>query len=247
MRIIKRLPLPSETRRTLAAKQSEIDGKSANAGFDANREWNNYRKSKPIVTVRDTLKKMAGKRERCMYCEDSHGTDIEHFRPKTKYPGRMFVWENHLLCCTDCGRIKGEQCPLDNSGSPLLIDPTVENPWDFLEFDPDTGNLVARYDNQAEAFSPKGTGTVEALKLDRREALAEGYRRSLRRIKSVLEPYLTVPTESINSKKLSKDLKTADEHGLLEWCFQFAGRQDSPFLEFIQRHSSLAARLIRHT
>jgi uncharacterized protein (TIGR02646 family) len=187
---------------------------------------------------------MAGKRERCMYCEDSHGGDIEHFWPKTAYPHKMFTWENHLLCCTGCGRIKGIQFPLDGSNQPLLVNPTAEDPWDSLEFDPDTGNIVARFDANAKMFSAKGTSTVNVLKLDRREALAEGYRRSLRRIKAVLEPYLAPSSQAPDARTIIRALKIADDHGLLEWCFKFSGKKEPPFSEFIARYPLIARKII---
>ncbi|WP_156427859.1 hypothetical protein [Thiohalocapsa sp. ML1] len=98
-----------------------------------------------------------------MYCEDSHGTDIEHFRPKTPFPECLFVWTNMLLCCAECGRLKGKQFPTDAMGEPLLIDPTVDAPWEHLDFDPETGNVVARFDLERNAFCPKGEKTVETL------------------------------------------------------------------------------------
>ena len=39
--------------------------------------------------------------------------------------------------------------------------------------------MVARFDVQVNDWSPKGLKTVEVLQLDRREALASGYRKTL--------------------------------------------------------------------
>lgn len=41
---------------------------------------------------------------------------------------RMFKWRNLLLCCSECGRLKGNRFPLQGK-KPLLIDPTKEQPW----------------------------------------------------------------------------------------------------------------------
>jgi len=142
-----------------------------------------------------------GERERCMYCLDSHGTDIEHFWPKAPYPERMFTWSNLLLCCAECGRLKGDRFPLD-VGRPMLIDPTAEEPWQYLDFDPETGNLVARFDLDADDWSAKGQKTVELLQLDRREALATGYRRTYRRLAAVVEHFLS--ESSISSSRWTR-------------------------------------------
>lgn len=81
--------------------------------------------------------------ERCMYCEDSHGTDIEHFRPKSEYPTFAFTWENYLLACSECNsNHKRTEFPLDDEGRPLLIDPCVDEPREHLAFSPSTGKFV---------------------------------------------------------------------------------------------------------
>jgi hypothetical protein len=93
----------------------------------------------------------------------------------------MFVWLNLLLCCVECGRFKGDRFPLAD-GAPLLVDPTAEDPWDYLDFDPTTGNVVARFDTAANDWIAKGQATVGLLQLDRREAMAAGYRKTYRRL-----------------------------------------------------------------
>ena len=161
-----------------------------------------------------------------MYCLDSHGADIEHRWPKTPYPERLFWWPNLLLCCTECGRMKGSQFPLAD-GQPLLVDPTLEDPWLDLDFDPTTGNLVARFNLDANAWSRKGLKTVEILQLDRREALAVGYLKTYRRLSSVVERHLVDSTPG--KDRLVDALLEADEHGLLGWCFLGTGQALPPF------------------
>jgi uncharacterized protein (TIGR02646 family) len=178
-----------------------------------------------------------GDRERCMYCLDSHGTDIEHFWPKTPYPERMFQWLNLLLCCTECGRFKGDRFPL-LAGQPLLIDPTAEDPWLYLDFDPTTGNVVARFDLQGNDWSEKGQATVDVLQLDRREALASGYRRTFLRLSRLVEQYLQ---SSAAADELITALIDADEHGLMGWCFVGTGQEVSPFRDLKQHRPDVWA------
>jgi len=199
-------------------------------------EWNRARRNKPLAEAATVLRAMAGNRERCMYCGDSHGTDIEHFWPKTPYPEHMFRWTNMLLCCAECGRIKGTQFPLGD-GVPVLIDPATDNPWEFLDFDPQTGNIVARYDPEREQYSLKGNQTVEVLRLDRREAMANGYKRSFRRMKRRVEEALEQPNP--NAAALLQDLNEADDHGLLGWCFEGLGERVSPFTDLHARHPAV--------
>lgn len=70
------------------------------------------------------------------------------------------------------------------------MDPTAEDPWDYLDFDPDTGSRVARFDGTSKRWSAKGEETVRLLQLDRREALAAGYRRTYLRLAKRVEGYL---------------------------------------------------------
>jgi hypothetical protein len=169
-----------------------------------------------------------------MYCGDSHGTDIEHFWPKAPYPERMFRWLNMLLCCTECGRFKGNLFPLDTGGMPLLVDPSAVNPWDFLDFNPDTCTFVARFDLATNAPSLQGAKTVEVLQLDRREALEAGYRKTHKRILAVAEHALG--QAAIDADELCEALRDADDHGLLGWYLSGTGQSLSPFRELRTNH-----------
>lgn len=164
-----------------------------------------------------------------MYCLDSHGSDIEHFWPKAVYPERMFVWPNLLLCCTSCGNHKGDQFP-KNAGRPLLIDPTVDDPWDSLDFDPVTGIVTARFDRQRNDYVAKGVETVRLLKFDKREGLSEGCRRSWLRICKSVERLLA--GNNLTEDAFIDELRLGDEHGLLEWCFRYGGSSLETFLQF---------------
>ncbi|MDR3414917.1 MAG: hypothetical protein P4L83_01915 [Nevskia sp.] len=217
----------------MSDRQRSADVKRAAGTLDVQSEWKNARKSKALKTVLGTLREMAGTRERCMYCGDSHGTDIDRFWPKAPYPERLFVWTNLLLGCTECGRFKGERLPLQ-SGIPQLIDPTAEDPWEHLDFDPATGNIVARFDPAANNWMSKGTETVRLLQLDRREALAAGYQKTHLRIKSIIAQTLQGPVPQ--AETLIQALRAADDHGLSGWCFRGAGANESPFREFRAQH-----------
>ena len=213
MRRIERLPLPAGVRFALVRKQIKANRQPNDPDFKASRVWENARRSRAVRAAEATLKRMAGETERCMYCEDSHGTDIEHFWPKTPFPQCLFIWPNLLLCCTECGRLKGDRFPTDAIGAPLLIDPTAEGPWEHLDFDPDTGNIVARFYPDHNAFSPKGEQTVDQLHLDRREALSRVYRRSYLRITEIVTAAIDVSEPDSNA--LIEQLRERDDNGIL--------------------------------
>ena len=229
MRQVIRLALTRRAQAYLDERQSAVDQRSALGTLDIEREWKTARQTRTIGTVLKSLQQMMGVRERCMYCVDSHGSDIEHFRPKSRYREFSFQWPNMLLCCTECGRFKGDQFPMAN-GQPMLIDPTVEDPWQHLDFDPDTGNLTARFDLQAGDWSARGVKTVEVLRLDRREAMAAGYARTFRYLGSIVQRFLAPGVEgAMTATGLLAELREADEHGLLSWCLRGAGQSIQPF------------------
>ena len=236
MRRISRLDLPVRTQQALDRRQADADGKRAGGILNVEKVWKNARKSKPLKTALGVLETMAGDRQRCMYCGDSHGTDMEHFWPKQQHPEKMFRWPNLLLCCTECGRFKSEKFPL-KSNTPLLVDPTVDDPWQFLDFDPATGNIVARFDPTANDWTSKGTKTVEVLHLDRREALAASYQKTYRRLKSLVEAALQ--QSSLDADTFVEALKEADDHGLLGWCFHGTGQNQPPFSDLRLKWSAI--------
>jgi hypothetical protein len=107
------------------------------------------------------------------------------------------------------------------------VDPSAEDPWDHLDFDPDTGNLTARYDIASGTPSTKGECTVQVLQLDRREGMAEGYRRTFLRLADCVRQALAA--DAIDAENLTATLLQADEHGLMAWCFGPIGERIEPF------------------
>lgn len=236
MRRVQRHPLSPEIDRQ-REQQSELAAERIAQGARPTEVWG--RVSDTLKnSLRSTLERMAGGRQRCMYCVDSLATDIEHFWPKTRYPDRMLTWENLLLGCGACNqRYKREEFPLLPDGQPALVDPTAEEPWDFLDYDPKTGNLVARFDLASNSFSARGEATVNLLKLDAREALADGYKGIHRRIARVLRE---AATESApDSADLARRMELEDDHGLARWFFTETGATDPAATAFRNSHPSI--------
>lgn len=238
MRRVTRQPLDQGVQADLDARQAIVDHERLGANFSATTQWQTARQTATLGAVLTTLRHMMGDRQRCMYCLDSHGTDIEHFWPKTPYPERMFVWLNLLLCCAECGRFKGDRFPMAD-GLPLLVDPTAEDPWRHLDFDPTTGNVVAKFDVDRNGYSVKGMETVKLLQLDQREAMASGYKKTLRRLSRVVEEVLG--QADTDAAALTATLSDGDDHGLLTWCFHGSGRNEAPFCNLRERHPAIWA------
>lgn len=108
MRYVPRTDLAPDVQQDLDRRQADVDRKRIEGELNVPREWKKARDTATLRAVLAALREMMGERERCMYCLDSHGTDIEHFWPKTPYPERMLRWANLLICCAECGRFKSE-------------------------------------------------------------------------------------------------------------------------------------------
>lgn len=110
-----RRPALSGAAETVMDRLSEQVSGAADPKAKASQLWDNRPSSADaaFVEIRRTLQQMAPGIERCMYCEDSQGTDIEHFWPKGRYPAGAFCWENYLLACSFCNsNCKREDFPL---------------------------------------------------------------------------------------------------------------------------------------
>ncbi|WP_416973924.1 HNH endonuclease [Streptomyces sp. 4F14] len=129
--------------------------------------WKHTTHRRELITpLRTLLNEMAHGNRCCMYCGDDLSTDIDHFEPIAENPLRTFDWLNHLLSCTACNSsCKRDQFPRDpETGEPLLIDPTTEDPFEHLYLSLDTGLYTG--------LTEKGRQTERVCGLNR-DALAE--------------------------------------------------------------------------
>ena len=111
---------------------------------------------------------------KCSYCERyipprGLGRQVEHFRPKSAFPEFRYSWTNLLVACPTCNGNKLEQFPTDDSGDPLLLDPSDPNtdPEEHVAF------VVTRRQGElgpkglaiARGDSDRGRETIEVLGL----------------------------------------------------------------------------------
>lgn len=186
--------------------------------------WVNAVQRVGFQPIRNALVAMSGKYQNCMLCERNEAADVEHFKPKSKFKAATYEWLNLLYACSTCNRHKGEQFPVDAQNAPLLIDPSIEDPWHFLTFDPETGNIDPVFDLATNDFSPKGLATTSVLKLNRRRALQTAYLGTYDRLARIV-----MSEQSTGDEILIAKLLAADDHGLLGWCFSPQGKRQKPF------------------
>jgi len=236
MRRIVRQPLSRTTEKRLAGYQRRVD-----SGESVQTVWKRARGTRTLRNeVAGTLRRMAGRRERCFFCEDSRGTDVEHFWPKQPYPERAFQWLNLLFACAGCNRRKGDRFPLDEAGLPLLIDPTSDDPWDHLFLDTDTGFLVARWHEATGKPDRRGEITTDdsLLRLNT-EAVTEGRLRTIRRLRRAVRGFLHEMAQNGAAGDAREHFLAAvvdnDDYGISCWFFHRDGGTESPFAELRAR------------
>lgn len=154
---IVRIPLDDKLAGQLARRTAQL--KNADSA-GARRAWQSARAEK--AGLRTHLNSMAPGVQRCMYCADSLGTDIDHFEPIKEFPAGTFAWPNHLLACSFCNsNQKRDRFPRDAAGLALLLDPTRDDPVDHLRLILRTGEY--------RPLTPRGSATIDVFGLNRRD------------------------------------------------------------------------------
>ena len=77
----------------------------------------------------------------CAYCEQECKGEVDHFRPKSRFPDRVYRWDNWVLACHDCNLAKSEKWP--KTGYVFSCDPSLgQRPEDYFTFDTMTGEIL---------------------------------------------------------------------------------------------------------
>lgn len=170
---------------------------------------------------------------KCAFCEQIiEQSQVEHYRPKSKYHWLVYSWDNLLLACGTCNQGKGTHFDLNNekvefvnnevnvrnintssadydiAEQPLMINPEVTEPLGFISFQKD--GLITSDD---ERFSY----TIDKCSIDRvylndqRRKLLDDFRRDIESIlvenESVEEQRIAITTVVKKFMRDSKDIK----------------------------------------
>jgi 5-methylcytosine-specific restriction endonuclease McrA len=224
MRQLRRLRLGARERAYLTKRRGKVT-----AATDIDAAWASARGTKTMARVFDVLRSMAGTTARCMFCEDSRGTDIEHFWPRAVHRKRAFRWANFLLACSGCNALKGARFPRDLNGRPLLINPTIENPWDHLHFDHHTGMITAKFDTTSNAPDTKGFATTDPSMLPLNiQDVTEGRQVIWRHL---LRAFVAFRAQTAQGRadalpELIAAINDSRAYGIADWLFLYDGRDD---------------------
>ncbi len=235
MRRLHRPTLPPACQSYLRRKQNEVDSDQVP---DLQITWKRSRRTKTMKTVAKILRRMSGARERCFYCCDSAGTRIDHFWPKADHPEYSFDWENMIAACGDCNESKGDEFDFDLHGVPKLINPTEEDPWEYLYYDSSTGEIVPRW-VRVNTKDPYAEYTLETISHLRSESVVVGRlaaQNNLREaVARIIEPQASRSAASRRLDELLHSIQRNDSYGLLEWFFIHEGAEEAPFSELRRR------------
>jgi len=127
--------------------------------------WKDYNSE-----IKNNVKEFILKNEQqyfCAYCErkiyESVNSHIEHIKPRDLYPSLFQNYENIIISCNDknsCGRAKG------NTYAEEFINPVLENPSHYLEFNLASGEIVPKDSEEISDNNKKAKYTIELLKLN---------------------------------------------------------------------------------
>lgn len=223
------LQLDIKTSTRLNALQNEVDSYPSYAQqVQAGKVlWESgYAKVKHAKNaVKETLRKMCAPLERCNYCEDSCGDEVEHIQPKNLYPELTFVWDNHLLACGPCNSPKRNKYAVFNaqnqiidvtrkkgapvvppvSGNPLLINPRNEEPMEYLILDiGETFYFVPIADDDKSILYRRAQYTIDLLKLNSRAFLVKSRRSAFHNYLSHFEQYVESKGRKASKSKLQQ-------------------------------------------
>lgn len=120
----------------------------------------NYREYKPFLRL--------DFRARCAYCERTEeylggeeGFEVEHFKPKSKFPDLTCSYENLYYACRGCNGHKWETWPSEDqiARGQRFADPCMEDPY--------VQHLREREDGDIEALTECGKYTNGHIRLGR--------------------------------------------------------------------------------
>ena len=100
----------------------------------------------------------------CAYCEQISRGEVDHFRPKSRYPELVYSWSNWLFACHDCNHSKGSEWPFGGYVDPCA-DSKLARPEHHFAFDTHTGEILPN--EQLSTFDRnRALRTIEDLGLN---------------------------------------------------------------------------------
>jgi len=158
MRQVKRTAKPDSLKINGKKWKKELLDEISKKGYykDVDRKYQEHYKKEDVKTALIDMYNGL-----CCYCESDFGgssyENIEHYKPKSKFPELSFEWDNLHLACQRCNTNKSDKWELKG---PHFIDPVEDNPDEH--FDYNFCSIIAK--------TERGVYTIKEIDLNR-EAL----------------------------------------------------------------------------
>ncbi len=79
----------------------------------------------------------------CGYCEQECRGEVDHFRPKSQVPEKVYDWHNWIFACHDCNHAKVDKWPIGGYVDPCAVIRS-SHPERYFDFDFKTGLIIAK-------------------------------------------------------------------------------------------------------
>jgi uncharacterized protein (TIGR02646 family) len=150
----------------------------------------------------------AGSHQKCGYCEcnttEGAYTQIDHYKPKSRYPALVFEWENFVPSCAQCNGFKSDH----DTGTEPIINPYEINPGEAFYYN------RTRIKSKEGGYFNRADKTIEVCSLNRDELLYARARilakldKACAAMESALKEYENAGTEK-EKQKYRRNIKEA--------------------------------------
>ncbi len=146
------------------------------------------------------------------------------------------------VCCAHARALESER---HRRGRPLLIDPSVCDPWDHLVYVEETGEFAARVDPAGGCEDPRGATTLDerCMRLNI-EAVAVGRQRVVGTLRREVKGFLGSPRDAMAIQALVAALADLDHPELVVWYLCRDGRAEPPSAALIETAPGLIERIL---
>ena len=105
----------------------------------------------------------------CAYCEEICKGEVDHFRPKMRFPELVYDWSNWLFVCHDCNQAKGGTWPAEGYVDPCALSES-SHPEHYFDFDVLTAEILPQ-EGLSQRCRNRAQKTIIDLRLNGRHHL----------------------------------------------------------------------------
>lgn len=126
----------------------------------------------------------------CAYCEELCKGEVDHFRPKSRFPELVYEWSNWLFACHDCNHLKGGDWPRGGYIDPCA-ESRAEHPENHFDFDLLSGEILPK-NGISKSRRQKAFRTIEDIDLNAYHHLKKRLQR-IRLISEIIDALPRIP------------------------------------------------------